>query len=129
MLTRKVSKALKGSSRGISIVEVLIAVAILGLLSVAFLGGLLTAFKAISSADEHSVAQNLAQGQMEYVKSQDYVYDAISYNAISDIPTNYTIQVAAESLHTPDDGIQKITVTVSHQADVVFILEGYKVDR
>ena len=36
---------------------------------------------------------------------------------------------AAEPLRAPDDGIQKITVTIKHSDKVVIRLEGYKVDR
>ena len=41
----------------------------------------------------------------------------------------YSVVSATEPLHEPDDGIQKITVTVKHSDKEVIKLEGYKVDR
>jgi len=125
----EVRKICTGNSKGVSAIEVIIALAILGIIAVAFLGGLSTALNATSIADERSVAQSLAQSQMEYIKSQDYVYDATEYDVISDVPDGYTIQVVAEPLNTPDDGIQKITITIKHQGNEVLTLEDYKVDR
>lgn len=126
-------KAFRGNSKGVIAIEAIIALAILGIVAVAFLGGLSTAFKAVGIADERSVAQSLAQSQMEYVKSCDYEYVASPSYEQTDVPSpdhhGYTISVDAEPLNTPDDGIQKITVTVKHHGNEVLTLEGYKVDR
>jgi hypothetical protein len=61
------------------------------------------------------------------------VYEATDYSP-APIPagpdyTGYSANITAEPLHTPDDGIQKITVTVKRLGEVVMELEGYKVDR
>ena len=130
------------SEKGFSLIEVIIAIAILGIIGTAFLGALATASKAMFVADERATAESLARSQMEYVKSQ--VYDAASYSA--PIPQDYldadywaTIDV--ELLPDPDGGtlddIQKIIVKVYHPYDalhpektkLVVTLEGYKVDR
>ena len=70
---------------------------------------------------------------MEWVKRASYVYDTTEYSSAS-IPgggdyVNYSVIIGAEPLHNPDDGIQKITVTVKHSDKEVIKLEGYKVDR
>lgn len=121
------TRCLRGHSKGMSGIEVIIALGILGLVAIVFLSGLSTALKASYLADERSVAESLARSEMEYVKSQEY--ETTEYDVIPDVPDDYSIQVTAESLDTPDDGIQKITVTVSHDSEVVFTLEGYKADR
>ena len=72
-------KGLSGNSKGVGLIEVLIALAILGIVAVAFLGGLSTSLKAVFISDERSTAQSLAQSQMEYVKSQAYSIDSWSY--------------------------------------------------
>ena len=134
--------------RGISLVEVLIALAILALVAVAFLSGLATASKALIIADERTTAESLAKSQMEYVK--DCEYDDINnppqyeIDPDLDIPDGYDIEITAERLDPKgdgtdnDDGIQKITLVVEHYGEAVFIfieddkkitLEGYKVDR
>jgi prepilin-type N-terminal cleavage/methylation domain-containing protein len=121
------------SEKGFTILEVLVAIALLGILGVAFLGGLSTASKALFLADERTTAESLARSQMEYVKNEMYDdTDPYKY-AQTDVPSSddpaYTISVDAEPLNTPDDGIQKITVTVNHHSKQVIILEDYKVDR
>jgi len=121
------------SEKGFTILEVLVAIGLLGILSVAFLGGLSTVSKALFLADERTTAESLARSQMEYVKNEMYD-DTNPYTyAQTDVPSSddpaYTISVDVEPLNTPDDGIQKITVTVNHHSKQVIILEGYKVDR
>ena len=118
---------------GATLLEVVVALAILGTIAVAFLSGLATTSKAAFTADEQATAESLAQSQMEWVKDADYVYSATEYS-LTPIPgvkdyINYSAVITAESLHDPDDGIQKITVTVKHSDEVVIKLEGYKVAR
>jgi len=121
------------NERGFSLIEVLIALAILGLVAVAFLSGLTTASRALIIADERTTAESLAKSQMEYVKNIDYVDEATSYPAASipqeHIDAGYSATITALPLHNPDDGIQKITVVVKHGDKEVIILEGYKVSR
>ena len=68
------------NQRGVGFIEVLIALAILGIVAVVFLGGLTTSLKAVFISDENSTALALAQSQMEYVKSKKpYSTTAWSY--------------------------------------------------
>ena len=156
-MTNKVAKAFQGSSKGVSAVEVIIALAILGIIAVAFLGGLSTALKATSIADERSVAQSLATSQMEYVKSQGYSSDvdwsyALTHDTtdepvgwpwedwvwdegnppLSDAYAGYCVKVEAEEIDDEED-TQKITVTIYHDEDCVenevLKLADYKVKR
>jgi len=129
-LSSKVRKAFQGSSRGIGLIEVLIAMALLGIIAITFLSALSTASVALAIADRRATAESLARSEMEDVKNQDYEFDnPQSYehpDAESIDHPGYFISVSAEPLHNPDDGIQKITVTVSRDGKVVFTLEGYK---
>ena len=116
---------------GMTLLETVVALAILGTIAVTFLGGLVTTSKAAFTVDERATAESLAQSQMEQVINASY--NATGYSPAS-IPTskdyiNYSANITAESLNTPDDGIQKIIVTVKHSGEQVFTLEGYKVDR
>ena len=84
------------NQKGVSLIEALIALAILGVIAIAFLGGLMTSLKAVSIADERSTAQSLAQSQMEYVKSLNYT-DAdpgseVTYNKTAGIPQGYYVR-------------------------------------
>ena len=148
----KVVKTFQGKSKGVSAIEVIIALAILGVVAIAFLGGLFTALNATSIADERSVAQSLAGSQMEYVKNQDYneaptggeaTYAKIDLSAYP----NYFIKGinrngdAVDEIKgipwdtengqpsTDDDHIQKITVVVKHNDKELLTLEDYKLKR
>ncbi|MFC1862105.1 hypothetical protein ACFLT4_04415 [Chloroflexota bacterium] len=118
---------------GVTLLETVVALAVLATIAVTFLSGLVTTSKATFMVDEQATAESLAQSQMEWVANATYVYDAAQYSP-APIPggkdyINYSVDVAAQPLHPSDDGIQKITVTVSRSGERVFILEGYKVHR
>ena len=118
---------------GATLLETVVALAVLGTIAVTFLSGLVTTSKAAFIADEQTTAESLAQSQMEWAKNASYSYNATGYSP-APIPSgkdyiNYSANITAEPLHDPDDGIQKITVAVNHFGEKVITLEGYKVDR
>jgi len=124
---------LVSAESGMTLVETVVALAILGTIAIVFLSGLAISSKAVIIADEQTTVESLAQSQLEWVKGADYVYETAEYSP-APIPTgqdytDYSANITAEPLHTPDDGIQKITVTVKRLGEVVMELEGYKVDR
>ena len=55
--------------KGTTLIETLVALAVLGLVAVAFLSGTATMSRATMINDRQETAQSLAQSQMEYVKS------------------------------------------------------------
>ena len=71
-LNSQVRKAFQGNSRGFSLVEIVIAIALLGVIAVAILGSLSYASTVLIIADSRATAESLAKSQMEYVKSQGY---------------------------------------------------------
>ena len=123
-------KELKRNQRGFTLIEVILAIALLGIIAVAFLSAMGTGSLSLFIADERATAESLARSQLEYVKNQWYKdapwNSTVNYNG-------YTVNVSADPLNTPDDGIQKITVVVSHSRPdkevEVITLVGYKVDR
>jgi prepilin-type N-terminal cleavage/methylation domain-containing protein len=96
-LTSQVRKAFQGHSRGFTLVEVLITIALIGAISVAFFSFMSVATSALIHADERTIAESLARSQMEYVKNQVYnstlVNGQATYQKIpsSSIPVGYTI--------------------------------------
>ena len=126
-------RALAHREEGVAFIETIVALALLGAVAVCFLSGLATTSKAVAISDGQTTAESLAQGQMEWAKRADYAYEATEYSA-APIPggkdyINYSAVISAEPLHSPDDGIQKITVTVKYSEEDVIRLQGYKVDR
>ncbi len=129
---RRLSTFIHGES-GITLLETVIAVAILGTIAVTFLSGVATSSKGVYTADEQATAESLARSQMEWAKNASYSYNATSYSTAPILTTkdyiNYSANITAEPLHELDDGIQKITVTITRYGEAVYRLEGYKVDR
>lgn len=151
---RKMYQVHRGSSKGVIAIEVIIALAIMGITAVAFLSGLATTLNATRIVDERSVAQSLATSQMEYVKSQGYItapsggeaiyskIDLTGYadysvrsinrdgNAVDDIiGVPWDTEASPPAASYDDNGIQKITITIKHGDKVVLTLEDYKVNR
>jgi type II secretory pathway pseudopilin PulG len=138
-------KRLLKSQRGVGLVEVIIALGLLGIISIAFLGALATASSAIVVSDEQTTAESLASSEMEYIKSQDYIdYSADPHNVYDSIsaPDNYSITTTVAPFNpetgepytqvggvfAQDDGIQLITIEITFLPEdkTVFTLEGYK---
>jgi len=128
--------------KGFSLIEVIIAIALLGIIAVAFLGALGTGSKAIFIADERATAESLARSQMEYVKNQPYADNYTASIPPDYVDAGYSANITAEDFDTDgdgdidvdDEGIQKITITVEHHGKPIitsgnYTLEDYKVDR
>jgi type II secretory pathway pseudopilin PulG len=112
---------------GSSLLETIVALALLGIIAVAFLGALATSSNARSIADEHVSARILAESQMEDIKKQNYL---LSYTVNSSMLAEYPgYSISNPQVVSLGNGIQKITITVSHHNRVIHTLESYKVDR
>lgn len=70
--------------RGFSLIEVVIAIALLGIIAAGVLYALATTSKVLFIADERTTAESLARQQMEYIKDQPYSDDQWEYTV------NYT---------------------------------------
>ncbi len=116
--------------KGFTLVEVTIAIALMGIIGIAFLGGLATASRGIFTADEQAAAESLARSQMEYVKNLPY---AATYTPAS-IPPGYTNYSATISTTALDSGLQLIRVTIYHDGEPIltsgnYTLETYRSTR
>ena len=106
-------------------IEVIVSVALLGIVGVIFLQGAMASSRARVLADERSSAKILAQSILDTIKKAPY-----SANYTATVPAeypNYTAELVAESLESND--IQKITITILHHDQEILTLENYKVDR
>ncbi|MBI2831010.1 MAG: type II secretion system protein [Chloroflexi bacterium] len=129
----RTARILKSGEQGATLIETLVALMVLGAIAVAFLSGLATSLKATATVNRHVNADSIAQSQMEALKGAAYVSGPNGYSA-APLPSgeeysNYSVVIAAAPLHNPDDGIQKLTVTVRHSGIDVTTLAGYKVNR
>ncbi len=138
------------NERGVSLVEAVIALGLLGLIATTFLMAVFIATKSIAIADERTTAESLARTQMEYVKQWEYINndteaeyyeidlsenphysiwsvdrDGITVEEIIAVPWDSQNDVPAAT----DVGLQKISLTIYHDSKEVLTLEGYKVDE
>jgi len=153
-LTNRLRRALQGGSRGVTLIEALVAMALVGIIAAAFLGALAVASQSAALADIRTNAESLARSELEYVKSQSYSDPDWDYELPHDVCTcdshpawwdytpsslpsgydGYTVKVQAQQV--PNGGndyfptIQQITVTVLHHSSntPVFELTGFKTD-
>lgn len=128
-----------GNQKGLTLVEVLIALTIFAAISASLFIALNVSHKTTHSVNEQTTAESLTRAELEYIKSCDY--DAENnppvYEVDPDlvIPTKYSIEVTVERLDPEgdgtdnDDGIQKVTVQVKYDGELVLTTASYKVNR
>jgi prepilin-type N-terminal cleavage/methylation domain-containing protein len=131
--------------KGFSLVEVMVAVLLLGIVAVALLSAVSTASRCAFIASGQASGESLARSEMEYVKSQGYSAAPWSYelpsetqadppdwwdegdpHALSDDYLNYNVTVDVVALYDTDNGIQKITVAVLAPSGSTVTLQGYR---
>lgn len=111
--------------KGMTLIETIAAVALLGLIGASFLSGLATTSTARVTADVRASSKILAEAIMENVKKQEY---APTYDF--DIPPEYLGYTATiNATKERNNGIELITVTIQHKGDDVYTLQSYKVSR
>ena len=130
------------SQKGFTLVEVLVAVALLAVTGVGLLSALGGASKVLLKADIRETARDLAQAQMEYVQSVVYNADDPEgnkefYPKLEDLSAKYPgfdVEIIATRIDkdyppdtSDDDGIQEITIVVKHGSEIKFTLTGMKV--
>jgi prepilin-type N-terminal cleavage/methylation domain-containing protein len=116
--------------KGMSLLEVLVSLALLGIISVLFLSSAANSAHSRFQADERTSAKTLAESVIEAVKKADY---SSNYTAAVDEATapdeyqGYSVDLTAAFMESPD--LQKITVDIYHGARKVLTLENLKANR
>ena len=137
------------SQKGQTLVEVLIAIVILGMVAVPFLTALSVSSRAIMVTDDKAAAESLARAELEYVKNSSYSFTGFNYSlpgtpppwdpnrtALDDCYATYSVNVTGVPIN-PENGtalsdyrndrhIQNITVVVYHQNTSVLTMSTYK---
>jgi type II secretory pathway pseudopilin PulG len=125
--------------KGLSLVEELVALAIVAIGLILLLGAIYTGSIGVRTANDQSVGESMARSQLELIADSAYSPDptVAPYPMVSP-PAGYTVGVTVEywtALNGPftssvrNDGLQRIIVTVSGANGLIFQLEGYKTDR
>ena len=111
---------LQGRETGVGIIEVLISIALLGLVGDSYLGGVGTGTQATIITKEQSIAESLVRSEAEYVKGCGYQFGASEYavDPTLVIPDGWTVPApSVVPVHGADDGIQEVTVSAQHQGE------------
>jgi type II secretory pathway pseudopilin PulG len=123
-------KRFAGGELGLTLIEAVVALAILGMAAVIFLGGLSIASKATIISQERVTAENLAKSQVEQLKNENYRpfgnYPEIN---ISTELQNQGYAIDLVEVEQIADGLQKITIAVSRNGEEIFEIEAYKLER
>ena len=123
---RRFIRNLNGREDGFTLIEVLCALAILGMIAIGLFSALGTSLKTTGIADERATAKNLAESQMEYVKQLEWA----NVYSPAEIPTEYSGYEAQIDTPSPvggrDGDLQQITIKVFHHGKELMQLEGYK---
>ncbi len=125
---------LAGSEKGTSTIEILLAIVLLGLVGISYLGGIGTGTRATIITQEQAVAESLIRSEAEYVKGEGcgYQYGVSEYpvDPTLTIPAGWTVPPpAVVPVHGSDDGLQEVTVSAQHQGETVLSIVIYKVAR
>jgi len=123
------------NQEGFSLLEVLLSLALIGIVVAGILSALSTSSRATITNDVQTTAQNLAEGQIEYVWNQQYdgTNNPPQYQVLADVPAGYSVNCTAVRLDPEedgsddDDGLQRITVTINFNNLTATSIEAYRV--
>ena len=117
--------------RGITLLEVLIALGILGVIGVVFMAALASVFRAQDLNREQVRAQNLARATLEDIRNQPYLD---SYTVSVPVPFQYSVTIDTQPYCYPEpcvsaNNIQKTTVKLSRGGKPLLFIEDLKTRR
>lgn len=112
------------SEKGVTLIEVIISIAVLGILATGYFTALNGSTTSLIFADQRATGESLARSQWEYVKSQPY--DAsFNYGIVTPPDANYSIQMASDN-QTIRTGMQEMTYEVFFKGHLIVSLTDYK---
>lgn len=125
--------------KGVALVEELVTVAIIGLGVVILVAMITTGVLGVRLIDDKVSAETLARSQLEIIKDASYRADPITnpYPVVAAVP-GYSVTVSIDYWHAGNanfqstlrnDGLQRITVTITSGGATLLQIAEYKVDR
>ena len=112
--------------KGLSLVETLVATAILAVAVVMLASAFSTGTISMRKADTRATAANLARSQLEFTKSLQYLPSPASYATISTLPQGYSVSSEATAVSGRDSNTQKVLVTIYLDGDPILTMEDFK---
>jgi len=143
--SRLVNRGLRifNNEEGTTLVEELVSVAVIAIGIVILVAMITTGVIGVRQVDDKVIAESLARSQLELIKDSPYLADpsSVPYPTVAPI-ANYSVGVGIEYWNWNEitdtgtfgstvlnDGLQKITITVSSAGTTLAQTAEYKVDR
>ena len=123
---KRIRRLLQGSSRGLTLVEVIIAMVLFGVLAISFLSAIGTGSILLSGTNERQTAKNLAESQMEYVMSLPFDDGYERSEAIMAEYPGYDVEINVHDISGRDRNIQRVTVIVTRRGEEITRLQGHR---
>jgi type II secretory pathway pseudopilin PulG len=115
------------SEKGTALMEVIIAIALMGIIGVLFMSSAVNSTNARVQANERDSSKVLAESLMDRIKKDNY---KTSYTDNLTIPSEFTGYSANLTVTSLGNGnIQKLTIIIKHLNQDVLTLESFKVKR
>ena len=115
---KAISRLVRGE-RGFTLLELIVAVAILGVIGVAFLSALTTGYFALVLADENTVAESLTRTEFEKIREDTFDPARVGYTAEEPKNIGYLVVVTVSNVGEAPYTQQVWTVAVYHSPDDV----------
>jgi type II secretory pathway pseudopilin PulG len=112
--------------KGTSLLETLLAVAILGTIGSVFISALFSGYRTSGNLDEDATIERLARNQLEAIKNASYDITAPYEYPIVEHPAHYPVSVDVESVW--DNTRQDITITVSYEGKTLISVDTFRVE-
>jgi len=128
-----------GPQSGFLLIELLVALAILGIIAVAFLSALTTGYRGLLLAHEMTMAESLVRTELERIRDAPYPiagevkshrgYDiSITTSYVEPTPDPRDPVATTYVPSSAPTGMQNITVSITHQGKVVLVTGTNKAD-
>ena len=127
----------RNSQKGFLLIEILVGLALMGIIAAGFVNGLSTTFTGVTVSQERVTAESLAKSQVEHIKSQEYIsvasYPTDGPYELIDIPADlvaagYTVEITSpEAIISDVVELQSVTVAVKRNGEGKMSIEVYRV--
>ena len=121
--------------KGFTLLESLMALAILGVAIVAIVAALVTGSRATLMHSEQATAESLARSQLEYVIGvTGYQFAPVDgsnpygLNPSLDLTGGWVLLTNVTAVGSTDDGLQRVAVNVSRNGKQILTIATYKAD-
>ena len=146
MARKRRMRGLVGGQNGVALIEILVAIAILGVVAVTFLSALTAAYGAVIVADRHTKAESLTRTAFEFMRNLPYDHESNFSGSGALPPTwqdpedsvygypylpkrDYAVQVTSSlSADNSTSPVKEITVVILYRGTAVDTTATYRSD-